>query len=281
MDPLVSTDWLAGELGADDLRVYETTVFLRRDDQGALTIEPGRDEWENGHIPSTGFLDLMTDLSDPDAPYNFTAPAPEVLAETLGSLGIGPETRVVFYDRAHTMWATRAWWMLRSIGLDNVAVLDGGWKAWTTDGRASSPDPAPTFAPVEFTAKPQPRMLVTSDEVQAASTNDGVCLINALSSDQHRGDDLTYGKPGHIASATNVFAVDLLDPETGRYRPLDELRQVFAGAGVGEDRIITYCGGGIAATSDAFVLTLLGHDDIGIYDGSLREWIDLGLPLEV
>jgi len=281
MEQLVSTDWLARELGADDLRVYETTVFLRRDEQGGVSIEPGRREWEAGHIPGTGFLDLTTQLSDPDAAYNFTAPTPDALANTLGELGIGPETRVVFYDRAHAMWATRAWWMLRSIGLDNVAVLDGGWKAWTIDDRPASAETAPSYEPVRFDAKPRHGMLVTADDVQASATDGSACLINALSADQHNGKDLTYGEPGHIPSATNVFAVSLLDPDTGRYKPLDELSAVFADAGVGDGRIITYCGGGIAATSDAFILSLLGHEDIGVYDGSLREWIDLGLPLEL
>ena len=106
------------------------------------------------------------------------------------------------------------------------------------------------------------------------------CIINALSPEQHRGEDAAYGRRGHIPGAANVYAVDMVDPDTHRYHPLDELRTRFQTA-LERDRAITYCGGGIAATSDAFVLTLLGHPNVAVYDGSLSEWTqDPDAPLE-
>jgi thiosulfate/3-mercaptopyruvate sulfurtransferase len=181
------------------------------------------------------------------------------------------------------MWATRVWWLLRSIGFDRASVLDGGWKAWTTDGRDTATGVGATYpAGSGLTAEPRAGMIVDRSEVEAATANDQVCLINALSPEVHDGSDTSYGRPGHIPSSTNVFAVSLVDPETHRYRPRDDLAATFGEAGVDDGRIITWCGGGIAATSDAFVLTaLLGRNDVGIYDGSLSEWVAAGLPLEV
>ncbi len=192
----------------------------------------------------------------------------------------------MLYDRAFNMWATRVWWLLRSIGFDRAAVLDGGWKAWTADGRDQATGPGTEHPPADLTATPRGGLIVDRAEVEAATANDQVCLVNALSPEVHDGSDTSYGRPGHIPTSTNVYAISLVDPATHRYRPVDELRDVFDRAGVtgsgGDGRIITWCGGGIAATSDAFILTaLLGRDDVGIYDGSLSEWVAADLPLEV
>ncbi len=280
MQPLVSTEQLAEDLDAEDLRVFDCTVFLRRSDDGPYRAEPGRADFEAGHIPGSAFLDQVAELSEADSPLRFTALAPEALAAAFAARGVGRGTRVVLYDRAFNMWATRVWWLLRSIGFDDAAVLDGGWKAWTTDGREVVTSAGPAYEPVELAAAPRDGLVVGRAEVEAAIGDDGICLVNALSPQIHDGTDDSYGRPGHIPGSRNVFAVELVDPETHRYRPLDELRAVFDGAGVGGDRIVTWCGGGIAATSDAFVLTMLGHDDVGIYDGSLSEWVAAGLPLQ-
>ena len=282
MNPLVSTDELAAEIGADDLRVFDCTVFLRRSDDGPYRAEPGRDVFEAGHIPGSGFLDQVAELSDPEAVLRFTALEPDRLAEAFAARGVGPDTGVVLYDRAFNMWATRVWWLLRSIGFDRASVLDGGWKAWTTDGRDQATGTGAEHEPNELVAAPRSGLIVGRPEVEAATADDQVCLVNALSPEVHDGSDTSYGRAGHIPSSTNVYAVSLVDPATHRYRPVDELRAAFDGAGVDDGRIITWCGGGIAATSDAFILTaLLGRDDVGIYDGSLSEWVAADLPLEV
>ncbi|MDH3680336.1 MAG: rhodanese-like domain-containing protein, partial [Acidimicrobiia bacterium] len=264
-----------------DLRVFDCTVVLRRSGDGPFEVESGRRAYDDGHIPGSAFLDQVDELSDPSSDLRFTALAPEALAHAFGRRGIGAGTRVVLYDRAFNMWATRAWWLLRSIGFDSAAVLDGGWRAWGADGREVSTAPAPVHPPAALVAEPRPGTVVGRAEVEAALADDRVCLVNALSPELHDGTDASYGRPGHIPSSRNVYAVDLVDPDTHRYRPLDELRRVFADAGVEGERIVTWCGGGIAATSDAFVLSLLGHGDVGIYDGSLSDWVAAGLPLEV
>ena len=116
----------------------------------------------------------------------------------------------------------------------------------------------------------------------AAIGDSSSCILNSLSAAQHQGEDLSYGRPGHIPSALNVPAMELVDPVSQRYRDLDTLRARFADV-LPRERVIAYCGGGIAATSDAFVLTaLLGHSDVAVYDGSMSEWVqDPNAPLEV
>ncbi len=289
IEPLVSTDWLAGELatGPSDLRLFDCTVFLRRPPEGADTaggpyvVESGLGSWAEGHIPGSGFIDLVAELSDPDSSLRFMALPSERLAAAFAARGIGAGTRVVLYDRAVNMWATRVWWLLRSIGFDDAAVLDGGLRAWKDDGRELTTDPAPEHPAATLAPRPRPEAIVGRADVEAATADSRVCLVNALSPELHSGADASYGRAGHIPGSTNVYAAGLVDPETHRYKPLDELRATFEAAGVTGGRIVTWCGGGIAATSDAFILHLLGHTDLGVYDGSLSEWVAAGLPLEV
>jgi thiosulfate/3-mercaptopyruvate sulfurtransferase len=280
MDALVSTSWLAAELGQADLRVLDCTVLLAPQPVGGYSVESGRAAWEKAHIPGSGFADLTDDLSDPASPLRFTVPTPERFARAMGALGVGDGNRVVLYDSRVNMWAARVWWMLRSFGFDAAAVLDGGWRAWTTDGRPTSTE-APAWAPATFTARPRPGLFVGKETVQAAVDSGQTCLVNALDRAQHRGEVQPYARAGHIRGSANVPAVELVDEATHRYRPLEELRAAFADVADGRGRVITYCGGGIAASSDAFVLHLLGHDDIAVYDNSLSEWaLDASLPME-
>jgi thiosulfate/3-mercaptopyruvate sulfurtransferase len=122
---------------------------------------------------------------------------------------------------------------------------------------------------------------VGKELVQEAVTSGRTCLVNALDRAQHRGETNNYARPGHIAGSSNVPAMELVDPDTHRYRPLEELRAMFADVTATGERVITYCGGGIAASSDAFVLHRLGHGDVAVYDNSLSEWAaDPSLPME-
>jgi thiosulfate/3-mercaptopyruvate sulfurtransferase len=173
--------------------------------------------------------------------------------------------------------------MLRAMGFDDAAVLDGGWKKWTAEGRPVS-TVAPTYPRATFVARPRPGLIASKDDVLAAVGDGATCIVNALTPGQHSGDGgATYGRAGHIASSVNVSARDIIDRETGAYLSESVLRERFSAVGAtSAGRVITYCGGGIAATSDALVLTLLGHENVAVYDGSLSEWArDLGLPMEV
>jgi thiosulfate/3-mercaptopyruvate sulfurtransferase len=179
------------------------------------------------------------------------------------------------------MWAARVWWMLRAFGFDQAAVLNGGWHKWTLEGRPVSTEPC-RYPPARFTARLRPDLMAAKREVLAAIGDSGTCLINALTVEDHAGTTAYYGRPGHIPSSVNVPTVTLVDPVTHAYLPAEQLRAKFAAVGaLNRGRVITYCGGAIAACSDAFVLTLLGVTNVAVYDGSLLEWAgDPTLPVE-
>ena len=280
---LVETDWLAGHLDDPDLRILECMVYLHPADvPGGFRVESGRARWAESHIPGAGFADLHGELSDRGSSLRFMMPPAEQFADAMGRLGVGDGVRVILYDRFVNMWAARVWWMLRAFGFERAAVLNGGWKKWTTEGRPVAADDAGRPAR-RFVARPRPDLIADRAGVLAVLGQDRVCVLNALTEEQHRGTGGTsYGRPGRIAGSVNVPARDLVDPATHAYLPADTLRGRFAAAGVLDaGRVVTYCGAGIAASSDAFVLTLLGHDEVAVYDASLSEWsADPALPME-
>ena len=283
---LVEPDWLLGQLGAGDLRILDCTVELAP--VGAVDRSPisGRAGWEAGHIPGSNFADLIGELSDTsNTRYSFPFPSQEQFASAMSKLGVDDGTRVVLYDTGVGMWATRLWWLLRAYGFDRAGVLNGGWQRWKREGRPVSTDPAPTHE-AAFVARPRPELIVGKDDVLAAIGDSNQLIINALRPEAHSGaSPPRHGRPGHITSSVNVPAMgpgSIVDPETSTYIPLDQIRAKFEGVGVpGKERVITYCGGGIAASSAAFALHLIGVDNVALYDASLSEWAnDPTLPME-
>lgn len=280
---LVDTAWLGAHLGDPGLVVLDTTTRLVPAAGVGTTPLSGRPAFERGHIPGARFVDLQADLSDPDHAYRFMLPSAERFAAAMARLGVGDGTRVVVYSTDSLSWSSRVWWMLRVFGHDNAAVLDGGWQKWAAEGRAVETGPAAPCPPALFTARPPRPLMAGKAEVLAAIGDGAVCTINALRPEQHTGaGGVQYGRPGRIAGSVNVAAAHLVDPATGTLRSPAVLRALFADVGALDRRVITYCGGGIAASADALVLTLLGHRDVKIYDASLIEWVtDEGLPMEV
>jgi thiosulfate/3-mercaptopyruvate sulfurtransferase len=280
LSPLVETDWLAAHFADPTLRVFDCSVTLVPV-EGGVRPESGRAAWAAGHIPGSGFADLIADLSDRGSPLPFMMPPAAQFAEAMGRYGVGPGTRVVLYDGGGHMWATRVWWMLRAMGFDDAAVLNGGLTKWKTEGRplstAAAAYPAATFAP-----RPRPDLFVDKQHVRDALGTDGVCMLNALSADEHSGRSSRTARPGRIPGSGNVPAMALIDPATGAYLPLETLREKFRAAGALDGcRVVTYCGGGIAATSAAFTLVRLGAPRVAVYDGSMVEWsADHSLPME-
>ena len=279
---LVETEWLAQRLDDPSVRVLECTVYLHpKPDQG-FRAESGRAKWAESHIPGAGFADLTSELSDTTQSLLYMMPPAEQFADAMGRLGVGDGVRVILYDRQVNMWAARVWWMLRAFGFEQAAVLNGGWKKWTLEGRPVAADDG-ARPPRRFAAKPRPDLIADKQAVLAGVGNRATCLVNALTEEQHRGTGgVAYGRPGRIAGSTNVPARDLVDLNTHAYLPAEQLRAKFAAVGaLDAGRVITYCGGGIAASSDAFVLALLGKDDVAVYDASLSEWAsDPSLPME-
>lgn len=285
-DALVSSEWLEIHLGDEALRVFECTVYLEEPPPGSdapyLSVS-GRADYDELHIAGAGFLDLVNELSDTTGPRHlrFMMPAPEALAETLGRRGIGDGSRVVLYSRGSAQWATRVWWMLRAIGFDDAAVLDGGWEKWRREGRPVSSE-APDFAAATLTPRPRPGILVDKETVREAMADPGTCIVNALSNELHRGESARYGRPGHIPGSVNVPAASLVDPSDNTFVAPDQAGAAFrAVSAEPSKRTLCYCGGGIAATLDAFILHQLGYEDVAVYDASLTEWArDHALPME-
>lgn len=283
-DAIVSTDRLAAQAGDPSLRVFDCTTYLIYETGTGrpYRVESGRADYDAGHVPGSGFLDLQGELSDTTSRFNFTMPAPEDLAARFAARGIGAGTRVVLYARKNPQWATRVWWMLRAVGFDDAAILDGGFDKWQAEGRpietAETRYPAATLA-----ARPRPGLFVGKEEVRAAIGDGATCTINALAPDLHSGANPRYGRPGRIPGSVNVPVAALVDPATLTLKPPPAIAETFAAVGADRSkRILLYCGGGIAATLDAFVLHQLGYRDIAVYDASMSEWAkDESLPIEV
>ena len=268
MDSLVSAEWLHEHLDDPDLVVLDASVPVESDGDGGFRTVSGRAAYAEGHIPTAGFADLKGELADPDSPHNFAVPPPEQFAAAMAALGVGDDTRVVIYDSYGSAWAARVWWMLRWVGFDDAALLDGGLDAWKAAGYELSTEPA-TEPARTLTVNLRPHLIVERDEMRAAIDDEQVNIIDALPEAHYKGDFAMYGRPGHIPTATNVPSMSLID-ESGRFRSSSELDALFETDR--DKRTITYCGGGIAASADAFVMTRLGYEDVAVYTASLQEW---------
>ena len=285
-DAIVETDWLAANLDDPALRVFDCTTHLLYDEAPPgkpYRVKSGREDYDRGHIPGADFLDLQGELSNTDSPYSFTLPSADQFAAAMAKHGVGSSTRVILYSTANAQWASRIWWMLRAFGFDNAALLNGGFQKWSAEGRPVSTAPAATPAPGDFTARPRPGLFTGKEEVKAAIGSAAACTINALAPELHTGENARYGRPGRVPGSVNIPAASLLNPADNTFRPAEEVAAIFESRGATpQNRMIVYCGGGIAATLDAFLLYQLGYEDITVYDDSMSQWAsDESLPIEV
>ncbi len=268
MDTLVTTEWLSQHLDDPDLVLLDCTVCTIPEDDGSFHNVSGRPDYDVGHIPNAGFADLKGHLSDNTSPIEFAVPTPEQFCAAMGALGVSDDSRVVLYDTNYTAWAARVWWMLRWVGFDRAAILDGGLGAWAAEARPLSIEPV-TRPVKQLTPTPRPELIADRDEVFAGIDDDAVCLIDTLPEEFYRGEMTIYARPGHIPGAVNIDGLKLLD-KTGRFRSDDELAAMHNGDR--NARTITYCGGGIVASSNAFIMTRLGFSNVAVYTASLQEW---------
>jgi thiosulfate/3-mercaptopyruvate sulfurtransferase len=285
-DGLISPAELADILSKPELRLFDCTTYLEYQPEGSdipYIAVPGRHTFEAAHIPGADFLDLQGEFSDQNTKLHFMMPQVAQLEAAFGRHGVGTNSMVVLYSIGTAMWATRFWWMLQSLGFENVSVLDGGLDKWKAEGRTVETGPAKGYAPAIFTTKPKPGYFVGKHEVLAASKNRNTVVVNALNPQLHRGlEPSRYGRPGRIPGSVNVSAATLVDPQTKAFVPPAEAEAKFAAQGVTRDkRVVAYCGGGISATVDLFLLHRLGYNNLTLYDGSMGEWAkDASLPIE-
>ncbi|MDX2144896.1 MAG: sulfurtransferase [Rhodospirillaceae bacterium] len=278
---LVDSAWLEKHLGDPDVRIIDCNVRMTPKPEGGYAIEKGLADWQIAHIPGSCFIDLVDELAAPQPKLRFMMTPPAQFERVMSAHGIGNQHRVIVYSRGANYWATRLFLMFRAMGHAKVQVLNGGWDKWVAERRPVT-IAAPRWPASTFKAKPKRGQIIGKDEVVAALGRKDTCIINALAPDVHSGAKMQYGRPGHIAGSVNVYALDLIDPMTKTFLPAAALRKKFAPVkAMKAKRVITYCGGGISATTDSFALMLLGHKNVALYDGSMTEWgPDPSLPME-
>lgn len=282
--PMVSPSWLQDRLDDPAVRVLDTTVNLappRRKGDG-WTVETARGQHDDDHVPGAQYADVVHDFSGSGG--RFPRPSAEQLSAALSALGVGPDTHVVVYDRGSSIWAARLWWVLRSYGVDRASVLDGGFRRWKDEGRPTTAEPTPPVVtpPAPVPLRDRPRLFVDKATVLDVVEHGGAMSVNALDAETFTArQTASYARPGRIPGSVNVPAVSLVDDQ-GSLLAHDELRERLAVATAYDGRKIVYCGGGISASFDALALTVLGEQDVAVYDASYGEWAaDPNLPVEV
>ena len=265
MQDLVSTEWLAQELGCADFVVLDASSHL------PMAGRDARAEFEAGHIPGARFLDLAT-LVDPASEVPAAIPTAEQLADRLGSLGISNDTRVVLYDDSVVKTAARAWFILRLYGV-HVAILDGGLGKWSAEDRELDSGVV-DVAPASFAASEGTGAVATRSDVLANIDTADRVILDARDAKRFSGalpDFRPNVARGHIPGSANL-PFDRVLNDDGTYKTPEELRATFAEAGVDERPVTTTCGGGVTAAVLLFALHLVGRDDVALYDGSWGEW---------
>jgi thiosulfate/3-mercaptopyruvate sulfurtransferase len=268
MDQLVSTEWLAAQLGAADLRILDATSFLPG------TPRDPEEEYRAAHIPGALYLDLNS-LKDADDPRPSMVPGNAQFTARMAQLGISDTDRIVIYDNSPLVSAGRAWWLFRLFGAKNVAILDGGLARWIAEGRPteageSAPAPGGHFAAArdESQIRDKVQMLANIDSRAAQ-------VVDARGAARFTGEDpepRAGMASGHIPGSVNLPTGKLLDAD-GRWKRGDAMRAAFEAAGVDLDRpLVMSCGSGVTACNLLFGASLIGKHDVAIYDGSWSEW---------
>ena len=278
----VSASWLEDHLGDPEVAVIDVRAGFRPQPPGPSDFFSMRTEYDETHIPGAHYLHMVDDLSDPAGPFPFAALAATDVHDLLGAMGVSNDQTLVLYGANMHVVTHRCWWSLRQAGANNVRLLDGTYDHWVQGGRPAT-DAIPENSPCAFVATEIPEWIVDKEVVAAAVDDPTVGLVNALSHEQFEGDGQHYGRPGRIPGSVSVPAMSVIDPSTGALRERSELETVFRNAGAdGFERLITYCGGGIAASTTFLALDVLGYDNVSLYDGSLLEWSkDPQAPLDV
>jgi thiosulfate/3-mercaptopyruvate sulfurtransferase len=264
-DLLVGAAWLSAH-------VDEVVVADVRWSAAGGTTEAER-AFESGHIPGAVFFDVDRDLAGVpfvEGPGRHPLPPAERFARTLASGGIGPNDRVVTYDDGGGSVAARLWWMLDAAGFE-CALLDGGLQAWPGPLETG---PAATRPPAELHARPWPKDRIVDAEGVAEALNSGDVVLDARVGERYRGETEPIDPvAGHIPGARSAPFPDVLTPD-GRFREPQEIRELFAAAGVRDGAVpIAYCGSGVTASLDVFALRFAGLGDARLYEGSWSDWV--------
>ena len=283
-EAIIDCNWLKDRYDRQDIRIYDCTSYLHYTDEHPsqpYDVVSGFDNYRTSHIPNAAFLDLQQSLSDNDSPYRFTIPALQDLAERFKKQGVGDPFHIILYSANGMQWATRIWWMLYAVGYEKVSILNGGFAAWQQAGLPTQ-DSITTWSPAKFETRIRPNIFVGKQRVLEAMADQKTVLLNALTRDLHLGESARYGRPGRIPTSINIPFTNFMENGLDYIRSASEAQQILAEYGLTPNTdIVNYCGGGIAATLNAFVMLLLGFSDLQIYDNSMSEWaMDHSLAIE-
>jgi len=267
MEPLVSTEWLEGELGASDLRILDASYFLPSDKRDA------RAEYEAEHIPGAVFFDL-DDVADPDDPVPHMFPSDARMASRMAGLGLGDADRIVVYDNSPLHSGARAWFMLRSFGARQVAILDGGLPKWKAEGRPlQSGKVEPRRG--HFTPRLERERIVDKAEMLSLVSAPVAEIVDARGPGRFTGEEpepRAELASGHIPGSKNLPQGRLFNPDNSWKRG-EALHAEFEAAGVDLGKpLVTTCGSGVTACVLLFGAELLGKAGGRLYDGSWSEW---------
>ncbi|MBB6124121.1 thiosulfate/3-mercaptopyruvate sulfurtransferase [Sphingobium subterraneum] len=267
MDILVSTDWLASEMGASDLRIVDATQFLPNS---------GRDpaaEYDAAHIPGAFFLNL-DELADANDPRPNMLPPAEKFASRMQALGLGDGSRIVVYDNSPLHSSARAWWMFQVFGAHNVAILDGGLPKWIAEKRETESG-KPKTRHRHFTVWRDDAMVRTREDMIANLKTKAAQVVDARSMSRFTGEDpepRAGMASGHIPGSVCLPYSRLFNAD-GTWKRGHELRGLFTEAGIDLSRpLITTCGSGVTAADVLFAARLIDKTDVTLYDGSWSEW---------
>jgi thiosulfate/3-mercaptopyruvate sulfurtransferase len=265
---LVETDWLEKHLGAPGLAVLDASF--------TMPTEPkrGLDFYNEAHIPGAQFFDI-DEISDTSSPFPHMLPAPEKFATRMRKMGVGNGMKVIVYDAKGIFSAPRVWWMLRVMGHEDVAVLNGGLKKWRAEGRPLEEEPAGPRTERHFTARKNSELVRDIADVMQAVAAGQPQIADARSKARFEGHEVEprpAPRLGRMPGAHNVPFGLLLNGD-GTMKPAAEMRAVFEGAGLNPDHpAIATCGSGVTACILALGLAILGNEYTSVYDGSWAEW---------
>jgi thiosulfate/3-mercaptopyruvate sulfurtransferase len=266
---LIEADELLDKINDPRIRIFDATILFSMglSPEEIARMPTAKNQYLDGHIPGAAFFDHQ-DFSDSNSPYEYMLAPDEELADQIGEIGIANDSDVILYTTGILACATRAWWLLRYAGVEKVRVLNGGLAAWKAAGGMVEQG-ARTYASAEFKGSFKAEMFASARAVQAAINQEGILIENSLPQEWHDQEHI----PGSTCLPLTELTVgwDAFLPEEQLVRRLNSS---------GQDRcIITYCGGGIAATLNAMAYWMAGSENVAVYDGSLYEWMGEDLPL--
>ena len=270
---IATPDWLAENVGRPDMRVLD--VRWRPDGSGV-------DLYADGHVPNATYLDWRASVVESaETGDALLLATPDRLATAMSRAGIGDGTSIVVYDDTLSYYAARVWWSLRAYGSESARILEGGYPAWLDSGRPAAIGDV-EVAPATFTPRAQIRQRLTTADVRAMLGAPDVLLVDARGPAEFHGYEGNVRRLGHIPGAVNMPVAAVHLPGTQCLRDAADIRQLLLKANITRGRrLVCYDGSGVAAAKLAFVLTLLGHEDVAVYDGGWAEWGDrLDLPVD-